>query len=148
MMESMSWAQQSVAQIQFAIADPSPVRPDRALPAGYIDAVRMLKHQFTGGLSGNKGMPAWGSEIFSDEVVMARPKPGLETDSFVMYCIALTRMHILYAKHIDPVPQSDTELLTIIDTAHRRCAPMKSLSTVHAVCLGCFDPTNTYHCTS
>jgi phycocyanobilin:ferredoxin oxidoreductase len=119
-------------EMRFFIADASPVDsgpggPTKSdvgpgpLPPILSDAVRMLRAQFVGGVT-SAPMPEWGTTIFSQEAVIARPKFRVEADLCTMFAVSLTRAYLLYAKRVAPIPDEDTARLAAVDAGHRRCA--------------------------
>jgi phycocyanobilin:ferredoxin oxidoreductase len=86
-------------QISAAIADLSPVNPDRRLPDAYRHALQALDApQF----SQPRELPVWG-EIFSEFCIFIRPTSLEEENQFLTRVDDFLRIHCSYAAQASPV---------------------------------------------
>lgn len=86
-------------QISMAIADLSPVSPDRSLPAGYSSALAVLPSFH---FSQSRSLPEWGN-IFSPFCLFVKPDNAIEEEQFVARVEAFLALHCQQATAAQPV---------------------------------------------
>ncbi len=102
-------------QISAAIADLSPVNPNRTLPASYHQALQSLpKPEF----SQPRQLPLW-ADIFSEFCLFIRPENDQEEKAFVNRVEAFMHIHCAQAAAAQPV--SPGEQKTIIEGQRYYC---------------------------
>ncbi len=97
------------AGISAAIADLSPVNPERSLPASYQQALSALPNLT---FSQPRALPDWG-DIFSDFCLFVRPMGALEEDAFLQRVQDFLTIHCQFAS-VEPPLTSDAAIAQII----------------------------------
>jgi len=113
----------SLAPVSLAIIDPCPVSDDRSLPPPYAAAVAALQAAMPGGATSNRATPDWGSAIFSDACVLARPGADAgAAAAFGAYAAALNALHLEYAAGLLVTGKGGNAPSASIQAAHGRWA--------------------------
>jgi phycocyanobilin:ferredoxin oxidoreductase len=85
--------------ISAAIADLSPINPDRSLPLSYQTALSQIpRFQY----SQPRDLPAWG-DIFSDFCLFIRPMNAQEEEAFLQQVQGFSLLHCQIAKNTIPL---------------------------------------------